>query len=307
MTDRATGFDDYGIYQGTQVIYDLPAHTYHTDPDGPRLSQSLATTCVLQTPLHAWQKHPLLGNVGYQYEPSDDDGTIIHSLVLEPDSDAIEEIDGSQIKTKGGEPAKLPFSTTEGKQLRDAALAAGKIPLLSEKLGVFRYKAKAIRQRLESQGVAFSGQSEVTIYWSENTPSGVVRCRARLDHLIVTPGRIKIIDLKSTENAHPQNLRATAWRYGYDIQQAAYRRAVEAAFPDYVGRVDFVFAFCELEKPYATAPITLNGEFARLGEARWVRGRDLWAAALQNDDWGGYVGRSLEPPPWALADDLGEP
>ena len=297
-------FDQNGTYQGTQVIYDMPAHAYHSDADGPRLSQSLATTCVLKTPLHAWQQHPLLGHHDYVYEPSDSDGTIIHSLILEPDSADIEEIDGSQIKTKGGEPAKLPFSTTEGKALRDAALAAGRIPMLSEKLGAFRYKAAAIRQRFEAHPspVVFSGRSEVTIYWSEETPSGPVRCRARLDHLIVTPERIQIIDLKSTESAAPRDLRASCWRYGYDIQAAAYVRAVEAAFPAYVGRVDFTFAFAELEKPYAVAPVTLNGEFMRLGEQRWERGRDAWQAALEGDNWTGYGGGSLEPPAWALGE-----
>lgn len=299
MTDATPGFDDYGTYQGTQVIYDMPAKAYHSDADGPRLSQSLATTCVLETPLHAWQKHPLLGNVPYVYVPSTDDGSLIHSMVLEPDTALVHEMTSLN---KDGD-VVTDFRTKAAQEERDAALAAGKIPMLTEKLGAFRYKARAIRQRLESQGVTFDGDSEVSIYWLD----GPVRCRARLDHLIVTPEKIRIIDLKSTASATPRSLRASCWRYGYDIQQAAYVRAVEAAFPEYLGRVEFVFAFCELEKPYAVNPVMLSGEFVRLGEARWLRGRDRWHESLERDEWPGYVGGSLEPPAWALADDLGEP
>ncbi len=299
-----TDFDpDSGAYAGTQVIYDMPAKAYHSDADGPRLSQSLATICVQKTPLHAWQAHPLLGAAPYVYEPSTDDGTLIHSLVLEPDSGDIEELDPSTIKTKDGKPAKSPLATEEGKTLVASAMARGKIPILSDKLGIYQYKATAARSRLADQGIEFTGRSEVVIYWTEETPHGPVRCRLRLDHLIVTPDRITIIDLKSTESANPRDIMATAWRFGYDIQEAAYTRGVAAAFPDYIGRIDMVFAFIELEKPYAANPITLSGEFKRFGEIRWDRGRDRWAECMKNDRWTCYSAATVEPPPWATVDE----
>ncbi len=117
---------------------------------------------------------------------------------------------------------------------------------------------------------------------------------------------MRIIDLKTTESAHPRDIRSVSWRLGYDIQAAAYVRAVEAAFPEYVGRVDVLFAFCELEKPYAVNPVSLSGEFMRLGEQRWERGRDRWTKCLMEDSWHAYEGGSIEPPAWALAEDMGE-
>ena len=226
------GFDDYAdTARAPEVHYKMSAREYHSDVDGPRLSQSLATVCVNQSALHAWQLHPKLGAFDYSYEPHTDDGTIIHSLILEPDSNDILEIDPSTIRTKDGKPAKSPFATEEGKQMRDSALAAGRIPLLSEPLGVYRYKAKAIRQRLEAQGVLFDGDSEVVIYWTEETPSGPVRCRCRIDHLIVTTDGVRVVDLKTTKDAHPRSLKRSIWEYGYDIQHAAYIRAVTAVHP----------------------------------------------------------------------------
>jgi len=295
------------------VHYGMSASQYHADADGPRLSQSLATILCNQSPLHCWQKHPLLGGPKpFVYTPSDDDGTIIHALVLEPDNAAlIHEIDPRTIKTKDGKPSAKPMATEEGKAIAAAALERGQIPLLTEKLDVYRYKSKAIRSRLEDAGLTFDGDSEVVIYWTEETPHGPVRCRCRIDHLFLGEDAL-VIDLKTTGDAHPRELQRTIWYKGYDIQHEAYRRAVEAAFPDYVGRVRIPFAFGELDKPYAVNPIRLDAEFAQLGAVRWERGRDLWAKCLleggtEFKHWPGYSGGEIGPPAFALAQEMGAP
>lgn len=291
---------------GASIRYDMPAAEYHADADGPRLSQSLATVAVTKSMRHVHQIHPLLGSrppagERWEFEPDTSDGTIIHALVLEPDSNIIREIDPSSIRTKDGKVAKSPFATEEGKAIRDAALAEGRIPLLSEALGVYKYKAKALRSRFYDEGEALDGRSEVVIYWNEETPSGPVRCRTRIDHLIVAPERILIRDLKTSKDASPNQLRSSCYEYGYDIQRAANIRAVEAVFPDYVGRVDFSFLFGELEKPYVVNVCRLDAEFSRMGEVRWERGRDMWAECLKKNHWPGYPGTELAPPGWALA------
>jgi hypothetical protein len=290
-----------------QVFYDMPASIYHTDADGPRLSQSLVTICCNQSPLHAWQAHPLLGGKPYTYEPSDDDGSIIHALMLEPDNAALIHAMTSVYDKKHERAGQVvsDFKTKAAQEERDAALARGQIPMPPEKLAVYRYKAKALRSRLEDMGTTFDGRSEVVIYWTEETPFGPVRCRCRIDHLFLGE-RALIIDLKSTKDAHPHALKRAIWEYGYDIQHAGYTRAVAAAFPDYAGRIDMPFAFGELDKPYAVNPIRLDGEFQRLGEARWERGRNRWAKCLYEDRWTAYDGGTIDPPAYALAQEMGE-
>jgi hypothetical protein len=283
-----------GQQVNARVVCDMPAREYHADADGPRLSQSLATLACCKSPLHAWNGHPLLGRHDYAYEAGDDDGTLIHSLILEPDSEQIAVLPYENFRTKAAQVE------------RDHALAAGLIPIVSGKLGAFQYKAKAISQRFADQGLEFHGESEVVIYWEEQTPFGPVRCRARLDHLIVESDRITVVDLKTCESAHPLDIQAVCWRKGYDIQRAAYVRAVEAAFPNYGGRVDYQIAFCELEKPYATNVVALESEFARAGELRWERGRDRWTDALVSDHWAGYTGGAVNMPAWAKSQELGE-
>ena len=67
-----------------------------------------------------------------------------------------------------------------------------------------------------------------------------------------------------------------------------------------------MFAFAETDKPYATSPTELSGEFRALGEARWERGRDRWAKCLAEDDWRGYEGGQIEPPAYAAAQEMTE-
>ena len=288
-----------------KVHYGMPASEYHADADGPRLSQSLATLCVQKSPLHAWAAHPQLGAHGWRYEPSTDDGSLIHSLVLEPGSKDIQRFDLSDYRNKDGSVAQT-MANKEAKADWQALLDAGRTPVMAEKLDAFTYKAKALRQSFEAAGVQFSGASEVVIYWTEQTQHGPVDCRARLDHVIVDDGGVSIIDLKSIEEASKRGITASCWRYGYDIQHAAYVRAAELAWPEHAGRVRMVFAFCELAKPYAVAPTELSGKFARMGEKRWERGRDLWAWGLKNDDWRGYGRGTVEPPGWAEQEEMGD-
>ena len=291
-----------------RIIYGMSAADYHSDKDGPRLSQSLATLCCNQSPLHAYQAHPLLGAAPYTYEPSTDDGSIIHALVLEPENELFHEI-GTRYDSKHERAGEVvtDFKTKAAQLERQAALDAGKIPMLSEKLGIYRYKAKALRSRFKDVGLTFDGDSEVVIYWTETTEFGPVRCRARLDHLIITDDGATIIDLKSAKDVHPHALKRSIWEYGYDIQHAAYTRAVAAVFPALAGRINMPFAFGELDKPYAVNPITLSGEFKRLGETRWERGLNRWAKCLYENRWTAYDGGVIEPPAYALAQEMGEP
>lgn len=278
-----------------EIVYDMSPREYHSDAAGPRLSQSLATLCDKRSPKHAWQAHPLLGGAGqWEYEPSDDDGTIVHSLLLEPETEQVQELPFDAFRSNEAKAAKL------------ACLAAGHVPLAQGKLGAYQYKAKALRQRFEEQGFEFSGKSEVVIYWTEETPSGPLRCRARIDHLIVTTDSIEIYDVKTSADASSLGQSRSCWEYGYDIQHAAYVRAVGAKFPEMLGRIRMHFLFCELDKPYAVNPAPLDSEFMRIGEHRWERARNRWAKCLRSGDWNMYEPRPIVAPAWAKQREMGE-
>lgn len=261
---------------------------YHADPcPRPSLSSSIAKTLVDRSPLHAWQEHPRLG--GVRRKPTDalDRGSLIHELVLGGGAD-VRVIHADDYRTK------------KAREERDAAREVGALPVLAGAYADAREAAEAIKRRIVDAGVVLGGDVEQTITWREETAHGDVWCRARLDH--VTRDGV-IHDLKSTRSAHPRDCARSVLSYGYDIQRAAYVRALAAARPELDGRIDFVFLFVETEPPYALQVARLDGALREYGDRRWARALNTWAKCISANEWPGYGPGDcyLEAPGWLLA------
>lgn len=281
-----------------QILHDVDPAKYHADDlgvDRPTLSASIAHVLETCSPLHAHAKHPRLG--GLVREPKDwhDHGSLSHRLLLGRGAE-VEVVEAPDWRTKAA------------REARDAAREAGKIPVLEADYLAAEATSEELRARFADRGVELDGESEVVALWEEpSDQGGPVACRGMLDHLKAGGGKAVIYDLKSCRSAHPDACRRSADSYGYAIQEAAYRSALELAMPHMTGRVDFVFVFYELEPPYAVTPVRLAGAFRELGERRWRRAVGTWARCLREGRWPGYADDgvvSLEPPPWALNRDL---
>src|SRR3990167_5327922 len=113
-------------------VHDVPAEQYHADPcPAPSLSCSIAELFITACPALARFNHPRL-NPGYQpeHEEKFDLGSAAHAMTLNDDR-AFEIIDAADWRTK------------EAKAQRDAARAAGKIPLLTAQYERTRAMVKA--------------------------------------------------------------------------------------------------------------------------------------------------------------------
>lgn len=270
--------------------FDVPAHVYHSDPcERPSLSSRIAHTLVAQSPKHAWTFHPRLGGLRRDHTTATEKGSIIHCLLL-GEEQLLEALDFPDYRTK------------LAKQARDDVKAAGRIPLLRKQYDAIEATADIIRRNIEEWGIRLAHHSEVTAIWEDEG----VRCRARMDKLSEDQDLIQ--DLKSCASAHPDAIARSIFAHGYDIQEAAYRRSIEALRPDLAGHVQFQFIFFELEPPYSVTPVRLGGSMRELGERRWQRARERWRRCLESGDWPGYVTEPLavEAPQWALASDLDE-
>ena len=263
---------------------------YLADPcDSPSLSSSCAHAIVSQSPLHAWHGHPKLGNGERGESTSEMDfGTLMHALVLGGGGPNIVSVEADDWRTKAA------------KEARDAARAAGKLPVLARKLEPALKLADTLRGRLAAKGIKFEGQSEVTAVWRKD---GVL-CRARFDHMLTV--RPVIYDLKFLNCADPVAFGATAARSGYDIQRAAYVEAYETLLPAAAGRVEFIFIVVESSPPWPFSLIQADGSMRELGERRWKRGREVWARCLESGTWPSYSNDvvSVGVPEWALSQDM---
>jgi hypothetical protein len=262
----------------------LTVDEYHSDPaPAPSLSASIAKVLVEQSPMHAWSQHPRLGGVQAAPTEAMEDGTVLHRLLLGKGAEFVS-VAANDWKTKAAKAA------------RAAARAAGKVAVLERKLSAAMLAAEKIRERALERGIDFSaGENELAVVWRE--PNGVY-ARAMIDHV---EGAL-IVDVKKTTSAHPEDAAKSVVNYGYDIQRAAYVRALEVARPELAGRVEFAFLFCETKPPYAVQLAQLDGAFRMRGERLWSEAVAQWGACLSEGRWPGYEQPAyLAAPGWLLA------
>jgi hypothetical protein len=199
------------------------------------------------------------------------------------------------------------------KAARDAAIAAGKTPILIDDMRAAEAMVAVARDFLEScsrapaEDLARSvaqvfqdgaGESELTMVWEED---GLL-CRARPDR--ITLDRSLIVDYKTCNRTAEPNAwgRTYLSNMGYYKGGAFYRRGVKAlagVLPEYI------FFAQEQEAPFLCSLIGMDPATQALG-ARFVqRSTDAWRVCMKTNNWPGYPNRVVYPelPPWEFARD----
>ena len=142
------------------------------------------------------------------------------------------------------------WKTKAARDERDAARAAGLVPLLPPEYERVKAMAAALREH-PIASVLFNhahGEPEQSLFWIDE-PTGVW-CRARVDFM-PHPGRgrrLVVPDYKSTDSVAPDDIARSVYRYGYHIQDAFYSRGIRAL--GLADDVAFVFVFQAKEPPY---------------------------------------------------------
>lgn len=263
-------------------VHDLPAETYHSDPcPEPSLSSGVGKLLVERSPLHAWHAHPRLNPDAIQKRGRNlDVGSAAHSMVLGSPLD-IEVIDAADYRKK----------TTQDQ--RDAAIEAGRTPLLNSEYDRCRAIYTAIRNALPDDVFA-NGKPEQTLIWQERNG---IWCRARLDWL-PDDGWI-FDDLKTTEgSAHPDMFGKRLFEMGYDFQAAFYLRGLAAVFGHRNRR--FRFVAVEAQPPHGCSIVEVEPASLALAGRKVATAIHLWGECLSAGRWPGYPpGTHLaETPPW---------
>ena len=273
-----------------QGIYaDIPIEDYIRDPaPEPSLSTGSAQALIDECPRRAWHNHPRL-NPKHESEDNGatDLGKLAHAMLLEDDTSRL---------------VIAPFPdwrTKAAKELRDAARAEGKIPILESKVQEVAAMVGAAREAFSRAapelGSLTDARKEQTLIWQE---SGVW-CRSRPD--ILMPGGLLAVDFKTTATSvHPDALARFVCNQGWDLQAALIRAGMHAL----TGKTpDVVFAVQEVEPPYLMSFIGLDPTFAAIADKKLERAVQLWAECLKSNRWPGYPDRVawVSPPPWEIA------
>jgi hypothetical protein len=287
-----------GVYPGRPMAEYLAA---------PALSASLLQTAIEECPRAAWfkswlnPKAPARDSNGAQ-----DSGTIAHGILLEGSTANVEVIDPNLYPTKTTGNIPDGWTNKDIRAARDAAIAAGKTPVLVPQMVVIRAMVEAawafIESIRETEPEIYKlfqpngGDSELTVLWDED---GTL-CRMRPDR--INAARTLVADYKTTlRSAEP-----AAWGrtqmvgMGYYTSAAFYRRGAEAAFGT---RPEYVYLVQEQEAPHLCALVGLDPAAWELGGRKIARGLEVWRECQRRGYWPGYPTRVCYPeiPPWEAA------
>lgn len=256
-------------------IYNLTREEYDADPaPTPSLSASIAKLILERSPAHARLAHPRL-NPHYEREAlrKFDQGHAAHALML-GEADKIVTIAADDFRTKAA------------REARDAAIAAGKLPMLEHHLDDVLTMTGEARKQLarheEAQGVfePDHGKGERSMFWQEAD----AWCRARPDWL---PNAGNICwDYKTTSaSANPDAWVRTLYGVGGDIQPAFYLRGLRAI----TGKEwHWRWVVQEDEPPYALSVIAPTPTLLALADMKVARALDYWRWCIEKNRWPGY-------------------
>lgn len=273
-------------------LYDVPEADYHKgvhDGEVPRLTQSVAKILLERSPLHAYHYHPSLGGKSRPVTKAMDRGTLIHAALLGT---------GPEIVVVNYD----NWRTNDAKAQRDEAREVGRLPVLAKEFEPVMEAAEIIRGRLADRGFALDGKSEVSMYWQETATGGAsAQARGRLDHKPASKSFV-VYDIKTTNDASPDGLRSHVFRFGGDIQAAAYLSALEKEWGE-EGQWSFYSIYIEQEPPYGIVPVKLSGHYLEIGRRRWQKAIDIWSECVRANEWPDYNNSqpvNLEPPAWVV-------
>lgn len=280
----------------TPGIYpDLPMADYLALP---ALSAGVVRTMVDRCPLAAWHESPLNEARVIDTSPATDTGSIAHAILLEGSRECVAVIDPQD------HPAEKTGAIPDGwtnksiRAARDAARAAGKIPVLAPAMAAIDAMAAqalafiaSLRDSEPAIWAAFrpdGGRSEVTMVWQE----GDTLCKLRADRIASDHG--VIIDYKtSAMSVEPDRWgRTQLVSMGYYVSAAWYRRGVRA-----LTGVDpsYVFLCQEVDPPYLCSLVGLDPAGLELGDEKCGAGLRQWQECARTGDWPAYPNRVCYP------------
>jgi hypothetical protein len=255
-------------------IYDIPAEAYHADPvPGGSLSSSGARRLLPPgcPALYRYeQDHPPAPRRVFDF------GHAAHQLVLGA-GPALVRVDAPDWRTKAA------------KEQRDAAHAAGEVPLLVDEHDQVQEMAAAIRAHPVAGALLdpAHGQPEQSLFWRDQRQPRVWR-RARLDWVPAPrAGRGIFCDYKTTRSADPEQLAKAVYDHGYHQQGAWYLDGAKA-----LGLADDDAAFLlicqEKTPPYLVTIAQLDVVALKIGRFLNRQAIETYAECTRTGRWPGH-------------------
>lgn len=270
----------------------------------PAVSAGVARAVVDECPLSGWFQSPFNPSRVLDQSKASDVGSITHQIFLEGGR-----MDGIEVIDPRDHPAEKTGAIPEGftnksiRAARDAARAAGKIPVLLDTMDEIETASDAIygfAQSLKQEEPAVwaalqpdGGQSEVTMVWIDNG----VPCKLRTDRISTDYG--VTVDLKTTTGSVDPDRwgRTQLIGEGYYFSAAWYRRGIEKLTGV---QTEYLFLAAMQNAPHLCSLIGVDAATLDLGARKVERALAVWARCQANQNFPAYPSRAVYPslPAW---------
>ncbi len=191
------------------------------------------------------------------------------------------------------------WRTKAGREWRDLAEASGKIALHYQDGDTIAHMCGALhRHEAAYEWLKLPGTREHSYFWIDAVTGMLCRCRP--DLMVEINGLLVIIDLKTTQDARPDEFRKSAAKWRYGVQAAFYMDGVEAV----TGRRPDAFMLVAVESaaPHGVGLYELGDVWVERGRQLYRNDLQRWAAYQESQNpWDAYPAgiTELEMPAWA--------
>jgi exodeoxyribonuclease VIII len=285
------------------IYYDLANEEYHGGPgdsksDLDRVNRSL---------LH-YKTNKDAANDNREQTAAQFIGSAFHTALLEPacfaDRYVVTPTDAPKRPTSGQRNAKKPSAETiEAIYFWDSfdAKNAGKEQISQEDLDTLKAMVATVYKHPAAFALLTSvpGVAEASAYWNDPATGLLLRCRPdfwREDGIIV--------DVKTTEDASPEEFDRSIAKWRYHVQDAFYLDGTGHAVGQSGAKIErpreFVFLVVEKKPPYAVAVYRLDDEARELGRFEYRANLERLHRGHTSGEWPGYSSKiqPISVPVW---------
>lgn len=183
------------------------------------------------------------------------------------------------------------WRTKAAGEFKAEALERGETPILLKQFEEAEVMAEVVKDRIDEVVDGEPYETEVAIIWCEETPSGLIYMRGRLD--VWCPSKGIILDPKITAllgNGRPfeEKINRHMVSMGWDRQAGLYTRGVERLMPELEGRVRFGNLLIKPEAPFTSRLMWPDNIAKRTAVAECRPTIFKFAECLKAGRWPGY-------------------
>lgn len=262
------------------IIRDLPEADYHARP---ALSAGGAWLLAQACPAIYWYGSPFNPDAAARKSNKPMDiGVALHLAALEP----------NRLNARTVVIEHDDFRTKEARDQRDAAYAAGRVPLLTKDDELVDRLRDALFANQDAARLIDDAETEVSYFWDADG----VPCKARAD-LVARDGSLG--DLKASASASPEFFQRQAFNAGHFLRAAWYMDGWQIASghrpPDYW------FIVVAREPPHLVTVCRLDERAIEWGRMMIGRSLALFRRCMDRGEWPPYCDGpvTLGLPTWA--------